>query len=776
MTEPRLTVVIPFYNETAFIENAVRSVIAQKIDDIEVIIVNDNPLRFDPDYFEGLAFPDCVRVVHHAENRGLSAARNTGIAEARGVIIGFLDADDYYLPGGLARQLEYAEETDADFTHGQAVVTNIGQPSGNVLGAEKQFLNHKAVLLGHDILKTGFEIISSWSSLYRREFLTESGVIYDVEQRKFEDRLFIVDSLIAAKKVAILGQPVRVWRRRAGSITTSSKSLDEALMKLALLEKCVAAWWAMPSSDNRYWAALEFVRQIKGVIFANQVSAWRNAFNQDAETEFHVLNERLSAFSAKQDFTEAEITEALRLNVDRFAKTTGRGKISPADFNRFVSCVKAGDYKAAQEIADMARNPSSGREIPARNAVATFPDIRFVIHIGLHKTGSTFVQYQLDANRDALRKGGVLFPKTGFGFPKGRHPVRPSGLPGHQELLRAINNEDHTILKALHKEIAQSDCHTVVISAENLSMPMANTLMRARSFIRVLNAIGAGDNVDVVAMFRRPEAWIESLYREHTCNGNRIGYQTAPEFALNNFDLLNLPALFSAFEEATGRPVLLTSFDAAVQGAGLVPAFLKLCNLDPALADGFSDRPEANYPSPCNAQVSVAHTLVSLEPSTPLCQSLLRNFFALTTPTEQTASILPQEDRLTIIDKFEELSGAFLAERGRPVDFEVWRQTAEQEASAPVPQIPAEYLTVLSQSGIWERGWPPEQIKWQSAWGGRAPRGNSRAGFDQMHAAELNVFSEVILSDAPRPVRWFVRTYHRLTHNAIYRRLRFGTS
>lgn len=772
MAEFRLSVVIPFYNETAFIENAVRSVLAQGIDGTEVIIVNDNPARFAPEYFESLGFPATVRVVHHAENGGLSAARNTGIAEARGAIIGFLDADDYYLPDGLERQLAFAEESEADLTHGQAVVTNINQPSGNVLGPEKRYLSRKCVLVGHDILSVGFEIVSSWSSLYRRDFLRDSGVTYDVEQRKFEDRLFIVDSLIAAKKIAILGRPVRVWRRRAGSITTSAKSLDEALMKQALVEKCVAAWCAMPSSDSRSWAAMEYVRQIKGVIFANQSSAWHNAFSQDADAEFHALNERLSAFMEAQDFTETEIATAFQRSDDRFATTTGRGKIAPADLNTFIRHVIDRDYVAAQAVAESARSPASPPKVLDRADVPTFPDLRFIVHVGMHKTGSTYLQNQLEANRDALARAGVLFPVTGFGFPEGRRPVRPEGLPGHQDLLRAINGEDRSTLEALHEEIAQSGCHTVLISAENLSMPIANATMRSRSFIRALNAVGAGDNVDVVAFVRRPDNWIESLYREHTCNGNRSGYQTAPEYVLNNLGVLDFPDLFGAFEEVTGRPVKLASFDAALRGDGLLPAFLDLCGFDAGLAAEFVERDGVSYPSPCNAQVAVAHSLVAIEPSTELCQGLLRDFFALTEPTGQKASLLSPGERVAVINKLEELAGTFLAERGCRVDFEAWRRSAEQKPQAKPPQIPADYLEVLSQSGIWERGRPSDRVKWD----GKQKSGSARAAFDQIHAAELNVFSELVLSDAPRPVRWFVKGYHRLTHNALYRRIRFGAT
>jgi glycosyltransferase involved in cell wall biosynthesis len=81
---PPLTIIITFYDETAYLDMAVSSVSGQGIDEIELIIVNDNPARFGPDYFEGLGLPDGTRVLHHDVNKGLAAARNTGIDAARG--------------------------------------------------------------------------------------------------------------------------------------------------------------------------------------------------------------------------------------------------------------------------------------------------------------------------------------------------------------------------------------------------------------------------------------------------------------------------------------------------------------------------------------------------------------------------------------------------------------------------------------------------------------------------------------------------------------------
>ncbi|MCA1792046.1 MAG: glycosyltransferase [Thioalkalivibrio sp.] len=106
MNEMLVSVIIPVYNGKLFVADAVRSVLTQTYGHIEAIVVDDGSTDGSGDVVEELRRDDArVRVVHQ-ENRGLSAARNTGIAHARGVYINFLDADDWLFPHKVQMQLE----------------------------------------------------------------------------------------------------------------------------------------------------------------------------------------------------------------------------------------------------------------------------------------------------------------------------------------------------------------------------------------------------------------------------------------------------------------------------------------------------------------------------------------------------------------------------------------------------------------------------------------------------------------------------------------------
>lgn len=107
--KPTFTVVIPLYNTERYIAETLDSVLAQTFCDFEVVVVDDASTDRGPDIVESyVALDHRVRMVTQ-ENRGLAGARNTGVREARGCYIAFLDADDLWLPEKLELHLAHLE-------------------------------------------------------------------------------------------------------------------------------------------------------------------------------------------------------------------------------------------------------------------------------------------------------------------------------------------------------------------------------------------------------------------------------------------------------------------------------------------------------------------------------------------------------------------------------------------------------------------------------------------------------------------------------------------
>ncbi len=113
---PLVSVVIPSYNSRRFIAEAIDSIRAQGVVDLEVVIVDDGSSDDSAQFIRQYA-PE-ARLISQ-ENTGPAAARNHGISEARGRYIAFLDADDIWLKGKLAAQLRVLEsDTSIDICYG----------------------------------------------------------------------------------------------------------------------------------------------------------------------------------------------------------------------------------------------------------------------------------------------------------------------------------------------------------------------------------------------------------------------------------------------------------------------------------------------------------------------------------------------------------------------------------------------------------------------------------------------------------------------------------
>jgi glycosyltransferase involved in cell wall biosynthesis len=105
MSEPRVSVLIAAYNAAAFIERTLRTVLDQAFTDLEVLVIDDGSSDGTGEIVRRAIPTDArVRLVVQ-ENRGLSATRNRGIAEARGDLIAFLDHDDVWQRDKLALQV-----------------------------------------------------------------------------------------------------------------------------------------------------------------------------------------------------------------------------------------------------------------------------------------------------------------------------------------------------------------------------------------------------------------------------------------------------------------------------------------------------------------------------------------------------------------------------------------------------------------------------------------------------------------------------------------------
>lgn len=103
MTSPLVSAIIPTYNRSGTIARAIRSVLKQSYPSIEILVVDDGSTDNTKEVLQ--PFGESIRVLEQS-NAGPSAARNRGLAAARGEFVAFLDSDDEWMPSKIARQID----------------------------------------------------------------------------------------------------------------------------------------------------------------------------------------------------------------------------------------------------------------------------------------------------------------------------------------------------------------------------------------------------------------------------------------------------------------------------------------------------------------------------------------------------------------------------------------------------------------------------------------------------------------------------------------------
>jgi glycosyltransferase involved in cell wall biosynthesis len=114
--KPLVSVVVPTHNRARLLERTLRSILAQEVQGLEILVVDDGSTD-DGAVAAACATDARVRVLRTMQPAGVSAARNRGIATARGEWIAFCDDDDLWAPDKLARQLDAAERAAATWVY-----------------------------------------------------------------------------------------------------------------------------------------------------------------------------------------------------------------------------------------------------------------------------------------------------------------------------------------------------------------------------------------------------------------------------------------------------------------------------------------------------------------------------------------------------------------------------------------------------------------------------------------------------------------------------------
>ena len=204
---PLVSIIIPVYNSSAFVVEAVRSALSQTYSQIEVIVVDDGSTDNSLQLLEDIK-DNRLRLFSQI-NQGACVARNRGLAEARGEYVKFLDSDDILYPDAVAGQLEQQSRLGI----GEVVFGDFDfiDEHGNVF-YENEFDENAFLSVDQDLwFMTNWEMLIT-CPLHKREYL--------VEYKGFDNRLrsgqeSFLHLKLSMKGIKFVHQPLRIFGYRS---------------------------------------------------------------------------------------------------------------------------------------------------------------------------------------------------------------------------------------------------------------------------------------------------------------------------------------------------------------------------------------------------------------------------------------------------------------------------------------------------------------------------------------------------------------------------------
>lgn len=212
MDAPKVSVIVPVYNCENYIARCIQSLLAQTLREIEIIAIDDGSTDQSGEILDRYAEKDQRLRVFHQNNSGVAAARNQGLAHARGIYIGFVDGDDYVEPD-MYQELFTAVDHRAEMA---------------ICGYDLQFAGHRdpRPCQGESLIEMTcrsdfymqyfWESPNLWDKLYYREMIEQSGLSFSGDVG--EDLLFNLELLPHLKSVAVVQKVLYHYVQRKSSI------------------------------------------------------------------------------------------------------------------------------------------------------------------------------------------------------------------------------------------------------------------------------------------------------------------------------------------------------------------------------------------------------------------------------------------------------------------------------------------------------------------------------------------------------------------------------
>lgn len=273
MTEPIVSILVPVYGVEQYIERCAVSLFEQTYDNIEYVFVNDatkdNSIRILENVIA--RYPNrqnAVRIINHPTNKGISAARNTGVANSSGKYLLFVDSDDYIAKEAIEHLTTYAESNHADIVlFDTSVLTSNGTRIESVEYREKvEYISH---LLQHTAK------CAHWNKFYNGDFYRHSGIQACEDVRLADDYAVTPRIVHEAQTIAVLHEPLYFYetRNQSSYVHNLTRAAIESLYRA---DKVLLDWFRHVPDANTYKDVVDVlpIRSMVSLIKNADKSSW----------------------------------------------------------------------------------------------------------------------------------------------------------------------------------------------------------------------------------------------------------------------------------------------------------------------------------------------------------------------------------------------------------------------------------------------------------------------------------------------------------------------
>lgn len=290
----KVSVIVPVYNVEDYLEECLKSIINQTLNEIEIICIEDCSTDNSLNILEEFAKKDSrIKIIKNQSNKGLAAVRNIGIKASKGEYLSFVDSDDYLDLRTYEKTYKKSKELNLDYLLFKSTTVNAKtgefNPNDSYFSLYQFEDFEKDVFTHNDTKDFTCELcVQSGSKLIRREFLVKNNFYY-FENHIFEDELFFYTVYLNAERISVILENLYYYRtNRQGSIIANRGNSFIDIVEI--FRRIRAIFYESGNLDNEYKYFLydRFFRHIFNRF--NQVSKdLKEDFYQEIRKDFHIF-------------------------------------------------------------------------------------------------------------------------------------------------------------------------------------------------------------------------------------------------------------------------------------------------------------------------------------------------------------------------------------------------------------------------------------------------------------------------------------------------------